>query len=154
MDIKAKKISQLTKLDIEAEKQRYLNSYLLIAYNNGVDILNAIQGESLYSTTSGSAGSIQLSNSAANYDKLYIEFIDNDGTVGSKEITSPNGKNIYLSITYPGSVAYKKDVIVAISSTSITPQTYSTITFRNNQSPTINSSTNYIYITKVIGFKY
>jgi len=121
---------------------------------NGVDILNAIQGESLYSNTSGSASLIQLSNSAANYDKLYIEFIDNDGTVGSKEITSPNGKNVYLSITYPGSVSYKKDVIVAISGTSITPQTYSTITFRNNQSPTINSSTNYIYITKVIGFKY
>lgn len=121
---------------------------------NGIDILEAIQGVSLYSNTNGSAGTIQLSDSAANYDKLYIEFIDNDGTVGSKEITSPNGKNVYLSITYPGSVAYKKDVIVAISGTSISPQTYSTITFRNNQSPTINSSTNYIYITKVIGFKY
>jgi hypothetical protein len=121
---------------------------------NGIDILEAIQGVSLYSNTSGSGSSIQLSDSAANYDKLYIEFIDNDGTVGSKEITSPNGKNVYLSITYPGSVAYKKDVIVAISGTSISPQTYSTITFRNNQSPTINSSTNYIYITKVIGFKY
>ena len=121
---------------------------------NGVDILNAIKGEALYTNTSGDEGTIQLSDSAANYDKLYIEFIDNDGTVGSKEITSPNGKNVYLSITYPGSVAYKKDVIVAISGTSITPQTYSTITFRNNQSPTINSSTNYIYITKVIGFKY
>ena len=121
---------------------------------NGVDILNAIKGEALYTNTSGDEGTIQLSDSAANYDKLYIEFIDNDGTVGSKEITSPNGKNVYLSITYPGSVAYKKDVIVAISGTEITPQTYSTITFRNNQSPTINSSTNYIYITKVIGFKY
>lgn len=121
---------------------------------NGIDILEAIQGVYLYSNTNGSAGTIQLSDSAANYDKLYIEFIDNDGTVGSKEITSPNSKNVYLSITYPGSVAYKKDVIVAISGTSISPQTYSTITFRNNQSPTINSSTNYIYITKVIGFKY
>lgn len=121
---------------------------------NDIDILEAIQGVSLYSNTNGSASSIQLSDSAANYDKLYIEFIDNDGTVGSKEITSPNGKNVYLSITYPSSVSYKKDVIVAISGTSITPTTYSTITFRNNQSPTINSSTNYIYITKVIGFKY
>lgn len=121
---------------------------------NGIDILEAIQGVSLYSNANGSASSIQLSDSAANYDKLYIEFIDNDGTVGSKEITSPNGKNVYLSITYPSSVSYKKDVIVSISGTSITPTTYSTITFRNNQSPTINSSTNYIYITKVIGFKY
>lgn len=128
------------------------NNYSLAL--NGVDILNAIQGESLYSNTSGDNSDVLLSDSAANYDKLYIEFIDNDGTVGSKEITSPNGKNVYLSITYPGSVSYKKDVIVAISGTSITPQTYSTITFRNNQSPTINSSTNYIYITKVIGFKY
>ena len=121
---------------------------------NGVDILEAIQGISLYSNTSGSAGTIALSDNASNYDKFYIEFIDNDGTVGSKEITSPNGKNVYLSITYPSSVSYKKDVIVSISGTSITPQTYSTITFRSGQSPTINNSTNYIYITKVIGFKY
>ena len=121
---------------------------------NDIDILEAIHGVSLYSNTNGSASSIQLSDSAAHYDKLYIEFIDNDGTVGSKEITSPNGKNVYLSITYPSSVSYKKDVIVSISGTSITPTTYSTITFRNNQSPSINSSTNYIYITKVIGFKY
>lgn len=121
---------------------------------NGIDIMEAIQGTSLYSNTSGSAGTIQLSDSSANYDKFYIEFIDNDGTVGSKEVTYPNGKNVYLSITYPSSVSYKKDVVVSISGTSITPQTYSTITFRNNQSPTINSSTNYIYITKVIGFKY
>ena len=121
---------------------------------NGIDIMEAIEGVSLYSNTSGSAGTIQLSDSSANYDKFYIEFIDNDGTVSSKEVTSPNGKNVYLSITYPSSVSYKKDVIVAISGTSITPQTYSTITFRSGQSPTIDSSTNYIYITKVIGFKY
>lgn len=121
---------------------------------NGIDVMEAIQGTSLYSNTTGSAGTIQLSDNASNYDKFYIEFIDNDGTVSSKEVTSPNGKNVYLSITYPSSVSYKKDVIVSISGTSITPQAYSTITFRSGQSPTINSSTNYIYITKVIGFKY
>ena len=121
---------------------------------NGIDVMEAIQGTLLYSNINGSAGTIQLSDSSANYDKFYIEFIDNDGTVSSKEVTSPNGKNVYLSITYPSSVSYKKDVIVSISGTSITPQTYSTITFRSGQSPTINSSTNYIYITKVIGFKY
>lgn len=56
MDIKAKKISQLTKLDIEAEKQRYLNSYLLIAYNNGVDdrANYKVKIEDLISTTYGS----------------------------------------------------------------------------------------------------
>ncbi|MBQ1496007.1 MAG: hypothetical protein IIZ40_01465 [Bacilli bacterium] len=121
---------------------------------NGIDVMEAIQGTALYSNTTGSAGTITLSDNASNYDKFYIEFIDNDGTVGSKEITSPNGKNIYLSITYPGSVSYKKDVIVSINGTSITPQTYSTITFRSGQSPTINSTTNYIYITKILGFKY
>lgn len=121
---------------------------------NGIDIMEAIEGISLYSNTSGSAGTIQLSDSSANYNKFYIEFIDNDGTVSSKEVTSPNGKDVYLSITYPSSVSYKKDVIVTISGTSITPKTYSTITFRSGQSPTINDSTNYIYITKVIGFKY
>lgn len=36
-DIKAKKISQLQNLNIETEKQRYLDSYFVIAYNNGVD---------------------------------------------------------------------------------------------------------------------
>ena len=121
---------------------------------NGVDIMKAIQGVSLYSSTNGTNGTVNLSDSVANYDKLYIEYIDNDGTVCSKEVTSPNGKNVYLSITYPSSVSYKKDVIVAISGSTITPQTYSTITFRSGQSPTIADSTNYIYITKVLGFKY
>ena len=121
---------------------------------NGVDIEKAIQGVSLYSSTNGTNGTVNLSDSVANYDKLYIEYIDNDGTVCSKEVTSPNGKNVYLSITYPSSVSYKKDVIVAISGTTITPQTFSTITFRSGQSPTIADSTNYIYITKVLGFKY
>ena len=121
---------------------------------NGIDVMEAIQGIELYSNTSGSAGTITLSDNASNYDKFYIEFIDNDGTVSSKEVTSPNGKSVYLSITYPSSVSYKKDVIVSISGTSITPNTYSTITFRSGQSPTIANSTNYIYITKVIGFKY
>lgn len=121
---------------------------------NGVDIMKAIQGVSLYSSTNGTNGTVNLSDSVANYDKLYIEYIDNDGTVCSKEVTAPNGKNVYLSITYPSSVSYKKDVIVAISGTTITPQTYSTITFRSGQSPTIANSTNYIYITKVLGFKY
>lgn len=56
MDIKAKKISQLTKLDIEAEKQRYLNSYLLIAYNNGIDdrANYKVKVEDLISTSYGS----------------------------------------------------------------------------------------------------
>lgn len=121
---------------------------------NGVDIMKAIQGTTLYSNSTGSNGTITLSDNASNYDKFYIEFIDNDGTVSSKEVTTPNGKSVYLSITYPSSVSYKKDVIVSISGTSITPTTYSTITFRSGQSPTIANSTNYIYITKVIGFKY
>ena len=59
---------------------------------NGIDVMEAIQGTALYSNTTGSAGTITLSDNASNYDKFYIEFIDNDGTVGSKEITSPNGK--------------------------------------------------------------
>lgn len=121
---------------------------------NGVDILKSIQGQSLYSDTSGSAGTVQLSDSAANYNKLYIEYKDNDGTVSSKEITEPNNKNVHLSITYPSSRTYTKDVIVAISGTSITPQTYSTIKFDDNQVPTVVATTNLIYITKVIGFKY
>ena len=78
---------------------------------SGVDVLKAIQGIELYADTTGTEGTVILDDNASNYNKFYIEFIDNDGTVGSKEVTSPNGKNVYLSITYPGSVSYKKDVI-------------------------------------------
>ena len=121
---------------------------------NGVDIMDALQGIALYSDTNGTNSTVTLSDDATNYDKFYIEFIDNDGTVSSKEVTAPNGKSVYLSITYPSSTSYKKDVIVSISGTSITPTNYATITFANGQSPTIATSTNNIYITKVIGFKY
>lgn len=121
---------------------------------NGIDIIEAIQGVSLYSNANGTNSTVTLSDSASNYDKFYIEFIDNDGTVSSKEVTAPNGKSVYLSITYPNNPSYKKDVIISISGTSITPTKYATITITSGQSPTIATNTNNIYITKVIGFKY
>ena len=122
---------------------------------NGTDILQAITGTSLYDNTSGSNGTINLSDSTANYDKLYIEYKDNDGTFNSTEITAPNGKTVYLVTQYPysNSTTYIKCCRCSISGTTITPTNYSETAIKSGNSPTV-TNTNYIYITKVIGYKY
>ena len=67
-------------------------------------------------------------------------------------VMTGNGTKCYVYLD--GQLSAEAKTYKSISGTSITPTTYSTITFRSGQSPTIASTTNYIYITKVIGFKY
>lgn len=129
------------------------NQYSLAV--NGIDILQAISGVTLYNNSSGSNTSVTLSDSSANYDKLYIEYKDNDGVFNSAIVLNPNGKTIYTMIQYPyqNGVSYIKSCQWSISGTSITASNYGSITSRSGQSPT-NANSNYLYITKVLGFKY
>lgn len=129
------------------------NQYSLAV--NGIDVMQAISGVSLYNNSSGSNTSVTLSDSSANYDKLYIEYKDNDGVYNSAIVLNPNGKTIYTMIQYPyqNGVSYIKSCQWSISGTTITASNYGSITSRSGQSPT-NANSNYLYITKVLGFKY
>lgn len=115
---------------------------------NGV----ALSGVVLCTNTQQTAN-VTLSSSASNFKFLEIYYKDNDDVVSSVKVDDPNGKTAFLSIQYPyqNGVTYIKSCQVTISGTSITPVNYSSMTIRDGQSPSIANS-NYIYITKVIGY--
>lgn len=99
---------------------------------------------------------ITLSDSAANYEELVIEYRCNNQTHASVAVYNPNNKDVFLSTGYndKNSGFFLKTQNVLISGTTIdqVPNTYareigingSTVT-----SPTINN----IWITKVTGYK-
>lgn len=99
---------------------------------------------------------ITLSDSAANYEELVIEYRCNNQTHASVAVYNPNNKDVFLSTGFndKNSGFFLKTQNVLISGTTIdqVPNTYareigingSTVT-----SPTINN----IWITKVTGYK-
>lgn len=116
---------------------------------NGV----VLSGVILYNNSSSQTANVTLSDNANKYKYLEIYYKDNDGVVNSVKVDDPNGKTAFLSIQYPyqNDVTYIKSCQVQISGTSITATNYSSMTIRSGNAPTIANS-NYIYITKVIGY--
>lgn len=105
----------------------------------------------LYENADGTTGTVTLSQSAANFAYLEIFYRDSDNHYNSVKIASPNGKEAWLSGGYiesnaSGNVKYKT---VAVSGTSITSKSYIQAAF--NGGNIVNN--NYIYITKVVGYK-
>lgn len=131
----------------------------LIAYSdtNLKAVIDGLVGTVLYNSADGTNGNVTLSSSSANFKKLKIFFKSNDDIFGSVEIEEPNGKSVNLHTMYPlssNSRVYIKMKIVTISGTTIQAnQNYCEYSVGNNVS-SVNFSNNYIYITKVIGFKY
>lgn len=111
---------------------------------------------SLYDNSSGSNGSITLSQSAANFTFLEIYCKTNDGQYTSTRVYSPNGKNVNIIGAYPFSANYSyiKPKTVSISGTSISNYNtqYGQI-WVNTSGSALASNSNNIYITKVWGYK-
>lgn len=133
------------------------NAYQGIYYNGWADGVRgnwrrlADEPVSLYDNSSGTTGTVTLSETAANFDYLEIFYRDSDKHYNSVKIASPNGKEAWLSGGYiesnaSGNVKYKN---VTVSGTSITSKNYIQVAF-NGGDIVIN---NYIYITKVVGYK-
>lgn len=113
----------------------------------------------LYDNPSGSNGNITLSDSVANYEYIEIYYRTNDNYVGSQKLYKPNGKTTWLFGVQCGKgsgstsgYAYLKCKKVTISEKSINNITdgYSEIGIG---SISTNSNANYIYITRVVGYK-
>lgn len=115
---------------------------------NGVVLSGVVLCENTQQTAS-----VSLTDSASNYQYLEIYYKDNDNVYNSVKVYEPNGKTVFLSIQYPyqNGVTYIKSCQVQISGKQITPVSYSSMTIRSGQAPTIANS-NYCYITKVIGY--
>ena len=106
--------------------------------------------KSLFSGTA-TTGTVTLSETAANYSMLLIQYRDNDSNYSSKLIISPNGKKVVLDMVYGVSgVGNLKSRTVTISGTSITTVSGSTMDAAHNGGA---GTTNHIYITQVWGWK-
>ena len=126
-------------------------------YHNGVwsKWYNYNQGVVLYDNSSGSNGTITLSETSANFNYLEIFFrADSDTAFTSVKVHSPNGKNAMLinaiintSGNYEG--VFLRITKVNISGTTITPNK----TGQLYGGGYAHSDTNRNYITRVVGYK-
>lgn len=110
----------------------------------------------LYESTNGSNGNITLNDSVTNYKYIEILYRNNDSVFNSVKIETPNGKVVSLSaLTVTGGVIYAKTKAVAINNNTIsTKWTNGHVEYRIDGAGCTHLGTNnYIYITKVIGYK-
>lgn len=111
-----------------------------------------LSGQVLYNSTSGTAGTVTLSDSAENYTYLEIFYRSSgDNACGSVKVFSPNGKLVHLgTIHYIADYDYAKFALVSVSGSMITFSQNYQITLKNNGST--YSAENAIYITRVVGY--
>lgn len=122
-------------------------------HNNSLEVNGVcFSGQVLYSSASGTAGTVTLSDSVANY--TYIEIFyrsSGDNACGSVKVFSPNGKLVHLgTIHYVADYDYAKYALVNVSDSMITFSQNYQITLKSNGS--VYSAENAIYITRVVGY--
>ena len=115
----------------------------------------------LYNNSSGTTGTVTLSETAANFNYLEIFYCDNNSREHrSIKIANPNGKTITLDTIEPYDAdknMYIRTTSYTINNTSITVKTYIYMNFwkfsgSDNCGVNVEKS-NYIKIIKVIGYK-
>ena len=122
-------------------------------YNNSLEVNGVcLNGQVLYSSASGTAGTVALSDSAENYTYLEIFYRSSgDNACGSVKVFSPNNKLVHLgAIHYIADYDYAKFALVSVSGSMITFNQNYQITLKNNGS--VYSAENAIYITRVVGY--
>lgn len=117
-----------------------------------------INGQVLYDNSTGTNGTVTLSDSAANYDYLEIYFRTNDSTdyKNSVKIYSPD--NALVPLSYPlvatnGTAIYWKIKTVRVSGNSIFFSDGSRYAEATIKATTSISQKNYVYITRVVGYR-
>lgn len=134
--------------------------------SNASNLTYAYQGviqckpTNLYNNTSGTNGTVTLSDTSANYSYLEIFYIDNNSNnineAHSTRIYSPNGKkpNLFLIEASSATQTYIRRTLYTISAKTITPTTsVSGYVFLNSGSVSHTGNGNYIKIVRVDGWK-
>lgn len=109
-------------------------------------------GVSLYDNTTGTTGTVTLSQTSANFKYLEI-FYNGGGTYGSTKVFTPDGKTASLRTTSQETNNinnYFNCRSVKISGTSITTATYARSVFYSNSN--ISQANNGVSIVKVLGY--
>lgn len=111
----------------------------------------------LFDNTSGTDGTVTLSETSANFKYIEVYFTDNNLKGCSyQKIYSPDGKMLHLSVIEPGtsSMTYIRRTGYTISGTTITPNVTNAGYWRFNGTTHTNMiGTNYIKIVRVIGIR-
>lgn len=122
-------------------------------YNNSLEVNGVcFSGQVLYNSASGTAETVNLSDSVENYTYLEIFYRSSgDNACGSVKVFSPNGKLVHLgTIHYIADYDYAKFALVSVSKSMITfSQNYQIISKSNGST---YSAENAIFITRVVGY--
>lgn len=107
----------------------------------------------LYSNESGTTGTVTLSQSAADFTFLEVQYTDGSRTI-TRRVYKPNGKTMSLDRSvYGGGTFYTGAMIVAISGTSITRVTANCgIASFTADGLAVSPEAGHLPITTVIGF--
>lgn len=116
-------------------------------------LLNEVLGKVLYENNNGSNETITLNDSASNYKFIEIFYKSNDNAYSSVRVDTPNGKRVSLQAFWSvDNYCYGKIKQVSIDNNKINNLAAQQLVIASGVSPTISLS-NFIYITKVIGYK-
>lgn len=124
-----------------------------LSANQGKVLNDKYNGTVLYNNSSGTTGTVTLSQTAANFTYLEIYF-KNDTLYGSTRIYSPNGKQASMEVNFSVSqynVARTQYKTVNINGTSITNNQYGYLSASTTNTIGVSISENKIAITTVIG---
>lgn len=114
-------------------------------------------GTVLYENSSGTAGTVTLSDSAANYKKIIIHYRDNNGYYKTVTVDDPNGKSISMEILWHrigNTNLYLKVEQALITGSSIEIAGNKGQTRVGNNTSIVENGGEYILIWKVVGYKY
>ena len=111
------------------------------------------RAKSLYDNSSGTNGTVTLSETSANFTYLEVYYKDYDGHYNSTRIYSPNGKMIWFEggwINDQNKGGNIKYAYSTISGTSMTKTRYTQVGVGSTPS---SDAVNYIYVVKVLGYR-
>ena len=119
--------------------------------NNGHRLIGY---KEIYNNSSGSNGTINLTESAGNFNMLEIFFRSNDGWCSSVRVWAPNSKSVCLNINYTNgkNYFYVKGKEIAISGKTLTSTSKTGESRIGNNVATTYSTSNVIYIYLVLGW--
>lgn len=116
-------------------------------------LLNEVLGRVLYENNNGSNENITLNDTVSNYKFIEIFYKSNDGAYSSVRVEKANSKYVSLQAFWSvDNYCYGKIKQVSISNNKINNLAAQQLVIGSGASPTVSLS-NYIYITKVIGYK-
>lgn len=131
------------------------NNYARVSLPNTAGTIQ-LQPTTLYNNTSGTTGTITLSQTAANFAYLDISFLSNRGYTSTCRVMNPNGKNTFhscIDIFTASSVMQFVFIMLTISGTSVTLKNNAYVNLNHGSGSHVGGISNTIKVIKILGYK-